>query len=404
MILSRPRKSGGVAPPLRTILMLLSVMLFAHHQFLITVNLGINNDVHVKIMVDAFSMNHHEVVPPRYTISSLTSSTRQSPRQTTTRLNGVKEWRAKYSIHNSTQQQPQLPLLLLPFNPAQILLPGQTTSYTFRHGKYMDLIDESITRYESVIGMTILSDDGLLPITVLCEVIEEELDMHMGYRGFSSMEVGIRAVGRVRRCDVVENVGVNKNNNNNNSNSGGGGGSNDDDLRTNALDDIHQGKVVDWFDDPLDEEQMVIANEYRENILSILRLGQQVEEEEQQSSEMLRNQQRCYVSACEIIALDNNNSDKVDNDFTATSWGAFAAAATAINRPIGDGSINIDALSTADTVERLRLGLAVLLENHMPLWSNGDVVEGGSSGTIKRVRGKGGDVFSIHQDGIDAFQ
>lgn len=140
---------------------------------------------------------------------------------------------------------------------------------------------------------------------------------------------------------------------------------------------------------------MVIANEYRENIVSILRLGQQVEEEEQQSSERLRTQQRCYVSAYEIIALDNNNSDKVDNDFTATSWGAFAAAATAIDRPNGDGSINIDALSTADTVERLRLGLTMLLEIHMPLWPNGDVVEGGSSGTIKRVRGNGGDSFSI---------
>ena len=87
----------------------------------------------------------------------------------------------------------------------------------------------------------------------------------MGYRGFSAMEVGIRAVGRVRRCDV--------NSNNNNSGSAASSRSTaiDDDLRTTALDDIHQGKVVDWFDDPLDEEQKIVANEYTENIVSILR-------------------------------------------------------------------------------------------------------------------------------------
>jgi hypothetical protein len=331
--------------------------------------------------------------------------------QSNTRLHGVHEWRAKYSNHNNTssqhqqqqqQQQDQLPLLLLPFNPTQILLPGQTTSYTFRHGKYMDLIDESITHYESVIGMSILSDDGLLPITVLCEVIEEELEIHMGYRGFSAMEVGIRAVGRVRRCDV--------NSNNNNSGSAASSRSTaiDDDLRTTALNDIHQGKVVDWFDDPLDEEQKIVANEYTENIVSILRLRQEEDEEQRSSSERLRNQQMSYKSAYDIISLDkrtSNNSDNVDSDFTATSWGAFAAAAAAIDRPGVDGSVvNIDALSTTNTVERLRLGLAMLLENQMPLWSN-EEVDGRSGETIRSVRGNGGESTSTPlQDGIDTFQ
>lgn len=274
----------------------------------------------------------------------------------------------------------------------------------------MDLIDESITHYESVIGMTILSDDGLLPITVLCEVIEKELEIHMGYRGFSSMEVGIRAVGRMRRCDVVESV-VGVNNNNNNSSSSGDSSSStsiaDDILRrTTALDDIHQGKVVEWLDDPLDKEQIITANEYRENIVSILRLRQE-EDQEQRLSERLRNQQRRYESACEIIAQDNkrnSNSSNIDHDFTATSWGAFAAA-TAIDRPNnGDGSVNIDALSTTDTVERLRLGLAMLLETQMPLWSNEDV-DGRSSSAMKSEKRNRGNSFSTQlQDGIDTFQ
>jgi len=370
-----------------------------------------NHSLSTEIIVNAFRIHHESRILPRGSISPFTMLTRQLAQhlQSNTRLHGVHEWRAKYSNHNNTssqhqqqQQQDQLPLLLLPFNPTQILLPGQTTSYTFRHGKYMDLIDESITHYESVIGMSILSDDGLLPITVLCEVIEEELEIHMGYRGFSAMEVGIRAVGRVRRCDV--------NSNNNNSGSAASSRSTaiDDDLRTTALNDIHQGKVVDWFDDPLDEEQKIVANEYTENIVSILRLRQEEDEEQRSSSERLRNQQMSYKSAYDIISLDkrtSNNSDNVDSDFTATSWGAFAAAAAAIDRPGVDGSVvNIDALSTTNTVERLRLGLAMLLENQMPLWSN-EEVDGRSGETIRSVRGNGGESTSTPlQDGIDTFQ
>lgn len=240
----------------------------------------------------------------------------------------------------------------------------------------MDLIDESMTHYESVIGMSVLSDDGLLPVTVLCEVIEEELEMQMGYRGFSSMAVGIRAVGRMRRCDV------NSNNSDTSSRS-----TIDKNARTTALDDIHRGKVVDLSDDPLDEEQDVMANEYKENILSILRLTQN--EEEQRLSEKLRIQQRHYNSVYDAIT---NSSDKVDNNLTATSWGAFAAA-TAIDRPISDDSVNIEALSTTNTVERLRLGLAMLLENQMPLQS----IE------LKSIRGNGGKSTSL-QDDIDTFQ
>jgi len=399
------------AAPRRVILTLLSILV-AHHSLS---NSVMNNDAHATITVDAFTFScNRKVILPR-SISAFPSLTRQSARshRSITKLYGVREWRVKYSNHNTTSSSPQssydhqqqqqdqlLPLLLLPFNPSQILLPGQTTSYTFRHGKYMDLIDESITHYESVIGMSILSDDGLLPITVLCEVIEEELEINMGYRGFSSMEVGVRAVGRVRRCDV----------NSNNIISGGttfGG----DDLRTTALDDIHQGKVADWTDDPLDEEQKIVANEYRENIMSILRLKQTQEEEDTQrsSSERLRKQQKHYASAYDIISLEkrrsNSNGDDADDDFTATSWGAFAAA-TAIDRPDVDGSVNIDALSTTNTVERLRLGLAMLLENQMPLWSNNEEVDDFFATTARRsARGSGSEsTFSSLQDGIDTFQ
>ena len=403
MISSRQSKLLWAAP-CRVILALLSFLVAHHSLFNLTNNS--NYDYVNIVVVDAFNCNRGLILPR--SISSLTPLTRPTSDQSTTRLYGVQEWRAKYSNHNnpsssSSSPQPQdqqddpLPLLLLPFNPSQILLPGQTTSYKFRHGKYMDLIDESITNYESVIGMSVLSDDGLLPITVLCEVIEEELEINMGYRGFSSMEVGIRALGRVRRCDV---------NSNNNNNSSGSASSRSteaigDEFRTTALDDIHHGKVVDWSDDPLDEEQKVVANEYKENIVSILRLQQDHEEGDgQPSSERLQRQQKCYASAYDIITLDERSSNKVDDDFIATSWGAFAAA-TAIDRPGVDGNVNIDALLTTDTVERLRLGLAMLLENQMPLWSNEELDD---RSTDTRSSSGGESSSSIPSDGFDTFQ
>ena len=36
---------------------------------------------------------------------------------------------------------------------------------------------------------------------VICEVIEDAFIMNSGYRGFSSVEVGVRAVGRARRVN-----------------------------------------------------------------------------------------------------------------------------------------------------------------------------------------------------------
>lgn len=73
-----------------------------------------------------------------------------------------------------------LPLLLLPSKPTQILLPGQTfQTIQFRQGKYiLYIIDEALTSYESVVGLSILDDDGLLPYIILCEINEESFIMN----------------------------------------------------------------------------------------------------------------------------------------------------------------------------------------------------------------------------------
>ena len=107
------------------------------------------------------------------------------------------EWRKRHGSEVTA------PLVLLPFEPLQVMLPEQVTTLEFKHGKFMDIIYDATETRDPVIGLSILSDDGLLPVCILAEVIEDELDMRMGYRGFSCMSIGIRAVGPANQVKEV---------------------------------------------------------------------------------------------------------------------------------------------------------------------------------------------------------
>jgi hypothetical protein len=225
------------------------------------------------------------------------------------RIYGINEWRAKFSSSNSSTHQSTsannnstttLPLLLLPFKPAQIILPGQSTKLQFKQGKYIDIIDEALTSYESVVGLSILDDDGLLPYVILCEIYEESFVMNsVGYRGFSSVEVDVCAVGRAYRVtntttkDNVEEdeedrtfiirddtvPGVSKN------------------IsfplldrkqpKKTAQDDIHLGLVHEWYDDIMNDDEFDIANEYLDNIHGTLGIVSNNEQQEVQQSSSL---------------------------------------------------------------------------------------------------------------------
>lgn len=292
------------------------------------------------------------------------------------RLYGVPEWRAKFSpppvaSKNVTRPDgPALPLLLLPFSPDQILLPGERTTLTFRHGKYMDIIDECITSYEGVVGLSILSDDGLLPTAVVCEVIEDELDINMGYRGFSSMEVGVRAVGRARRCDFVganemvgKDVGI------------------PDGLflgRT-AQADIHSGTFSECSDDVLDNVGMEEARGYVHNIKSLLELPSS-------RGILYENAYKMTLDDLTLALPIESHVNVKCAEFAAASWAALASVS-------GEKSSHVitHALSTKDTVERLRMGLAAMLEDRIPGQDEG--------GTLLF-----GDKSSDSPDGSDAFQ
>ena len=287
--------------------------------------------------------------------------------------------------------EPTLPLLLLPFTPSQILLPGQCSKLTFRHGKYMDMIDEALTSYESVLGLSLLDEDGLLPVVVICEVLEEEVLVKSGFRGVISMEVGLQAVGRACRWDGAGGIGIGKDADNVGRNVG------IDSFfhgRT-ALDDIHLGRFVEWHDDVLDDAGLDAAGEYSRIIESFLMLSsspptpislpsassyavnKNVMENQADVNDQLHRQQLLYDHANEVVLrhLTSNtlsscvsrasapSEQQQQSKLIAASWAVFSA----IESNAKTASTITQALLTTDTAERLRLGLGMMLNDRIPI-------------------------------------
>jgi len=332
-----------------------------------------------------------------YTYQIPTTTTIHCP---VSRLYGINEWRDKFSSsnldsttstnHNSTTT---LPLLLLPFKPAQIILPGQSTKLQFKQGKYIDIIDEALTSYESVVGLSILDDDGLLPYVVLCEINEESFVMNsVGYRGFSSVKVDVCAVGRAYRVSTTNDLNTEEEE------------EEEEEKRTfiirddtvpgvsknisfpldrkqptkTAQDDIHLGLVHEMYDDVMNDDEFAIANEYLENIHGLLGIpnnnGQQ--EVQQPLDDRILHQQQLYTDDYTLM-LEQQCQSEASLSYTskeqqlrhlklvAASWGALAAVTTVRERSQSSAIIT-KAIETRSVVERLRLGFAMILDSQMP--------------------------------------
>lgn len=351
-------------------------------------------------------------------------------------LYGIAEWREKFSsistqeattTSSSLQQQQQhspsnttaynspetqspatLPLLLLPFPATQILLPGQSTTLQFKHGKYMDIIDDSLTNYYGVIGCSILDEDGLLPIVVVCEIMEDSLEVKMGYRGFSSMEVNIRAVGRARRKVISGFADKDSSASNGDGGSRRGILSSSEDSsylygrKQTAIEDIHQGIFEEWMDDDIimtEEKDWEAAEECVSNIERLLMkpvsstaiqqsvIDNEVGREGKSSSfEGMSHRQIVFEKSYQTMLQQHSeaNSHSAPNasedssgsqrrvrqaQLVAYSWASLAASddgsygSSALRR--SPPSLILQALETRDTLERLRLGLAMLLDCQM---------------------------------------
>ena len=384
---------------------------------------------HFVSFANAFSTGQHQSMQLRRTIDSI-SIIRQQRKSSSSRLYGIAEWRAKFTSSSdattpttpsqtgtgtgtgtpsSNTTSATLPLLLLPFKPTQILLPGQTTTLKFKHGKYIDMIDEAITSYECVLGMSILDQDGLLPHVVICEVIEEDMEVNMGYRGFSSMSISVRAVGRAKRVfptiddetKLSSSLNLNKEN---------------DDFATfhgrTALDDIHLGQFVEWTDTNISsEEDFDTAEDYLKHIDELLMLTTKplsssttttTTSDNNSNSEYYNRIQRqkilfeeTYDAILENVSNDidaSSSSSSLASSYSnnlkgiqhaqliAMSWSIFAAATITTESIFEDNNedstdsdtaglslLITQALATQDTVKRIRLGLAMLLESRMPV-------------------------------------
>jgi len=320
------------------------------------------------------------------------------------RLYGINEWRDKFSSttsstttstnnnNSSTIPDYTLPLLLLPFKPTQILLPGQTTKLQFKQGKYIDIIDEALTSYESVVGLSILDDDGLLPFVILCEINEESFVMNsVGYRGFSSVEVDVCAVGRAYRVTPNDQVVVEEEEDRTfviRDDTVSGVSKNisfpldrKQPIKT-AQDDIHLGLVHEWYDDIMNEDEFAIANEYLENIHGLLGISNDDRQQEVQQpplDDRILHQQQLYTDAYTLMleqqtSLQQSNTSKeqqlLHSKLVAASWGALAAATNTVrgrsNIRSSSSTIITKAIETRSIVERLKLGLAAILDSQMP--------------------------------------
>lgn len=261
----------------------------------------------------------------------------------------------------------------------------------------MDLIDDSITNYYGTLGFSILGDDGLLSTVVLCEIIEDTLDVKMGYRGFSSMEVGIRAVGRARRV-VVEGGGLVMGSSSEGSSSSSTGivSTSGNEMgessyyylygrKKTAIEDIHLGLCEEFRDDDdilTMKEDVDAALECVSNIKSLLMSTssstaqqQLLQQQQQQSSSegdgKLLQRRMLFDKAYEAMELHleeassscGNALEHRNHQLEAYSWAAFAACDDFLTR--SSPSIVVRALETKDTLERLRLGVAMLLDSQM---------------------------------------
>ena len=174
-------------------------------------------------------------------------------------------------------------------------------------------------------------------------------------------------------------------------------------MKNTAQDDIHLGQFIEWDDDAIDSDEFDIAYEYLDSIQGTLGLSSSAStlQRQQQSTDTpelddkIQRQQELYTKAYDIILEQSNNhtyptlarySNKQHQEqhskLLAASWGALASVIE--ESGARSSYIITQVLETRNVVERLRLGLAMMLDSQMP---GHDIVAGepkaSSSGDIQ---------------------
>lgn len=218
------------------------------------------------------------------------------------RLWAITEWRK--------QDGDQLrEVLMLPFRADKALVPGQSLSCTLNDGRFFDLFQDCVDEHCSVLGMALMGDDGILKTVVLCEINEYSVDA--GFRGRITVRVTLKAVGRATLVEFVQTKPI---------------------MTAVCRELVDHDDDAATFIDPTSTAELLI------DIQSVVHtLGK-----EKQFNEAYN------------LALGPKFVTSELCDWTAASWAAFAVVADKSSVP--------KALSVTNLVDRLQLGLKVLLE------------------------------------------
>jgi hypothetical protein len=232
----------------------------------------------------------------------------------------MSEWREKVASTNDTHEL-GAPILLLPFAAKEALVPGQSTSIILKEGRFYDLFQDCIDDYESIVGMVLMGDDGLLREMPLCEI--HDFDVQAGFRGKVTVSVTLLAVARAQIVEVT------------------------------AMKPIMTGVCTELSDE--DVSNVALANEFVDDIESIIKDMNRIE-----GGVSLKQR---YENALEL-AFTSGDRETTDgsvatdersiSELTAASWAVFTL--------LSDKSFLHKAIAATSVTDRLKIGLKALLD------------------------------------------
>lgn len=229
-------------------------------------------------------------------------------------LNGIAEWR------NFILSQPN-GIYLLPFSPTEALVPGQSRTILLKEGRFFDLVDDVIEKHNSIVGMVLMGDDGIIMHGMpLCEIVNVEV--FAGFRGKVTIEITLESVGRAKLVELTQ-------------------------MKPSMM-----GRCMELVDDRLDGK--------RQDLKASRDIVRQLEEtlKAMPSGCYYSDYSNARVSALRVLTDEAN--DKETNDLTAISWALIACLPTEIGSEVA-----LKAIATVDLLHRLHLGAKAILEEQI---------------------------------------
>jgi len=246
----------------------------------------------------------------RKTSPACLPSARKTPERNdsgSSRLYGITEWRDAVDEIDRDRK-----IFMLPFRATEALVLGQAVSICLKEGRFFDLFQDCVDFHDRVLGMVLMGDDAFLDTLVLCEI--EDYSVDAGFRGKVTVEVTLRAVGRATMKEIQQ------------------------------MKPVMMGICRELKDDEVTKPYTTASSLVDDIRSTVEALGRRNEWD--QACHLVEN---AATSTTEI-----NYNDDVKQIITA-SWAVFAIANSKTRVP--------DAVSLTNSVERLQLGLKVLLDD-----------------------------------------